>query len=264
VLLQRLAYHAGAVSSRLTLRSLEDWPLPVTVETWSKIETAIRSHLHLGEGHVLWHLPPADQPQVKFGALLLDWRGTVEVFARVRLASPVPALTPRPSRPDRSPVSWPVRLAALDVAGASTEVTTVTPPGLHTPVHLSAAELEALCAEIQTALWTTRPAEVPAHWRPMHGDLAYWNLRRYRGNKVVLVDWEDAGWGPPHADLVRYLMTSPRGRQLANTLPSELRSQIAESSAFWLARFRVDTDAPSWVRRAHAEQMSTLREVFDV
>jgi len=43
---------------------------------------------------------------------------------------------------------------------------------------------------------------VDPSWRPMHGDLSPWNLRRRRG--LFLVDWEDAGWGPPGADEVYF------------------------------------------------------------
>jgi aminoglycoside phosphotransferase (APT) family kinase protein len=94
----------------------------------------------------------------------------------------------------------------------------------------------------------------------MHGDLAFWNLRRYRSGEVMLLDWEDAGWGPPHADLVRALMTAPDGKALAATLPGQVRLEAEEAAAFWRSRLGVtaaDGD-PTWVRKTHAVQAENL------
>jgi aminoglycoside phosphotransferase (APT) family kinase protein len=41
----------------------------------------------------------------------------------------------------------------------------------------------------------------------MHGDFTPWNLRQ-SGRTLYLVDWEQAGWGPPDADEVLYRMTA--------------------------------------------------------
>ncbi len=49
---------------------------------------------------------------------------------------------------------------------------------------------------------------MPGHWRPMHGDFTPWNLRASGGGQLTLVDWEDAGWGPPRADEVLYRAVS--------------------------------------------------------
>ena len=42
----------------------------------------------------------------------------------------------------------------------------------------------------------------------MHGDFTPWNLRSSRTRALSLVDWEDAGWGPPDADEVLYRAVS--------------------------------------------------------
>ncbi|MEU6424855.1 phosphotransferase [Microbispora sp. NPDC046973] len=52
-----------------------------------------------------------------------------------------------------------------------------------------------------------RPSHTPGHWRPMHGDLTPWNLRRTRTRTPWLIDWEDAGYGPPEADEAYFLAT---------------------------------------------------------
>jgi aminoglycoside phosphotransferase (APT) family kinase protein len=38
----------------------------------------------------------------------------------------------------------------------------------------------------------------------MHGDFTPWNLRQMTDGALSLVDWEDAAWAPPLADLVYY------------------------------------------------------------
>lgn len=59
--------------------------------------------------------------------------------------------------------------------------------------------------EIAAALGSRgRPSTVPDHWSPMHGDFTPWNLREVPHRTLMLYDWEDAGWGPPHADDVLY------------------------------------------------------------
>lgn len=64
-------------------------------------------------------------------------------------------------------------------------------------------------AEIATAVRAglsgiTRPPGTPEHWEPMHGDFTPWNLRRRTDGSVFLVDWDQAGWGPPGADEVYF------------------------------------------------------------
>ncbi|MDH2428937.1 phosphotransferase [Sphaerisporangium sp. TRM90804] len=69
--------------------------------------------------------------------------------------------------------------------------------------------VERLAANIGSRLARrlARPPGVPEHWQPMHGDLTPWNLRHTRGRVPWLIDWEDAGYAPPHADEVYYLAT---------------------------------------------------------
>jgi thiamine kinase-like enzyme len=77
-----------------------------------------------------------------------------------------------------------------------------------------------------------RPDGVPAHWAPMHGDLAPWNLRRVGHRSLWLLDWDDAGWGPPGADAVYYEATASvvrRRRPVRGSAP-------AETLHFWAER----------------------------
>jgi len=87
-----------------------------------------------------------------------------------------------------------------------------------------------------------RPESTPAHWRPLHGDFVPWNLRESRDGRMWLVDWEDAGWGPPLADAVRYLVAdrSLKGTSLLATSRmirqtfDEDSVDIEEVANFWL------------------------------
>jgi glycosyltransferase involved in cell wall biosynthesis len=76
--------------------------------------------------------------------------------------------------------------------------------GLHRPVVYP--PLSLILSEIREALADlSRSPNTPAHWEPMHGDLTPWNLRQTDDGSLVLIDWEEAGWGPPEADRVLYV-----------------------------------------------------------
>lgn len=83
----------------------------------------------------------------------------------------------------------------------------------------------------------------------MHGDLAPWNLRRTADGRLVLLDWEAAGVGPPLADLVHWrLRTSGlTGRPLR--LPPGSR----DAATFWDRRLaevaHEDPEVPDVRRR---------------
>ena len=73
---------------------------------------------------------------------------------------------------------------------------------------------------------------VPSHWRPMHGDLTPWNLRRVCPWALWLLDWEEVGWGPPGADEVYYSATA------SVLLGARPRTECndAEAVRFWQRR----------------------------
>jgi peptidoglycan/xylan/chitin deacetylase (PgdA/CDA1 family) len=142
------------------------------------------------------------------------------------------------------------------------------PEGIHrTPVR---PPLESIIAEIQSVCGSLkRPEGTPQHWVPMHGDLTPWNLRRFAGGNLFLLDWEKAGWGPPGSDFVLYTAASRvlglRGRE------SLVRrsSQYDEAIGYWLQRW----DARVGSRREEAistgrgtlawEMLSTLSAIAE-
>jgi len=126
------------------------------------------------------------------------------------------------------------------------------PSSLHRPPRNP--PLRAITAEVGAALvGLPRPAETPDHWRPMHGDFAPWNLRELRGESLVLIDWEDAGWAPPGADEVFYQATrAALGHRLAD------RCDIPEAVRFWRERMFAQPDNARDHRLTHA-----LRKTLD-
>ena len=91
------------------------------------------------------------------------------------------------------------------------------------------------CAEISALVEATIPraAGVPDHWRGAHGDLTPWNLRHGRGT-TWLIDWEDAGMAPPHADAI-YLRAVARALRPGPARPMRLRPEEREAGAYWSA-----------------------------
>jgi hypothetical protein len=100
--------------------------------------------------------------------------------------------------------------------------------------------LEALAEEISRALIDLpRGAEVPSHWQPMHGDLTPWNLRSASGAGLILFDWENAGFGPPQADVVLYRIVE-RVLYGGSIRPGGAR----EAMEFWRAEFQRRNEDP--------------------
>jgi aminoglycoside phosphotransferase (APT) family kinase protein len=64
----------------------------------------------------------------------------------------------------------------------------------------------------------------------MHGDLTPWNLRELPDGRLILFDWEDAAWGPPHADMVLYRCTDAAVRKRYRGVPD-----AGEAARYWLS-----------------------------
>ena len=91
---QRLAHGSVRVTGKGVLRSVPDWPLPISEAAWRSAERHVRSFFPALGDDVIWHLPPSDQPQIKFGALFFDEEGVSQAFTRVLLSGAAVELTP--------------------------------------------------------------------------------------------------------------------------------------------------------------------------
>jgi thiamine kinase-like enzyme len=117
-----------------------------------------------------------------------------------------------------------------------------------------------------------RPAEILPHWRPMHGDLVPWNLREDDRGQLWLMDWEDAGWGPPLADLMRFLVAyqslvrSPPSQiaaRVREALSAEPPETIAETAQFWVRHrnLRPARLGRDWLRQTARDVARGTREL---
>jgi len=121
-------------------------------------------------------------------------------------------------------------------------------PRFHRPARWDPARLQRVVADIAQALRLPRPADIPSHWVPIHGDLVPWNLREDEKGQLWLLDWEDATWGPPLSDVVRYVVAYySLGWGTPKSIADHVRSILAghpsdairEVGRFWLRHHNV-------------------------
>jgi len=106
------------------------------------------------------------------------------------------------------------------------------PPRIHRMA--SSPPLGRIVGEIHMGLSSLpRPSPLPNHWYPMHGELAPWTVRELPTGDLVVLDWENAAWGPPGADEVFY-------RAAASALTDEPPGPIhvREAVDFWRRKVR--------------------------
>jgi glycosyltransferase involved in cell wall biosynthesis len=145
-------------------------------------------------------------------------------------------------------------------------------PQFHRPAGWDLARLRRVAADASRALdGLERPPNTPSHWRPMHGDLVPWNLREDKRGQLWLLDWEDAGWGPPLADLVRFIVAyaslgwnSPVriASRVKAILATESSAALHEAATFWLQHHNV-RPAPNtrnWPRGKARDAARSARE----
>lgn len=131
------------------------------------------------------------------------------------------------------------------VSGMHWMLLTAMPPRPAAPASRTA--VGPVLDELQDHLAAVLPRDpgTPGHWRPMHGDLTAWNLRRIGRGLPWLIDWEDASWAPPAADLVYYRAThlAVFGHVPPGTVAPDA-AEHEEAAEFWLGRvgLRSDTD----------------------
>lgn len=120
-------------------------------------------------------------------------------------------------------------VVGLHSAGGWTSLGFTALPGrIHSP--RVSAPIQAISEEVSDLVQLDSPC--PPGWRPMHGDMGPWNLRRMPGIGPVLFDWEDVGPAPPNADVVFYFAAAK-----AVGLPVREDVDLNEAAvAFWRDR----------------------------
>lgn len=110
------------------------------------------------------------------------------------------------------------------------------PPKIHRMP--SSPPLGRIAGEIHIGLSALpRPASMPNHWHPMHGELAPWTVRELPNGELIVLDWERAGWGPPGADEVFYRASVSA---LLDEAPGPIH--VREAMDFWRQKLRTGDD----------------------
>ena len=231
---QRALWHLVRLGGpRLLPGRRTQWTPPIEREQWSSLENEWRRRIGPFDTCAIYERP---QPsRVGIGVMLLA-EGDPVAFVKMR-KDPAPlvregqileAFERTPPKTFRTP-------RALD-SGDIGEWYWLASSAL-TPCpnrHARRLDLEPVVAEIQTTLADvlTRDESLPAEWRPMHGDVVPWNLRVTPDRSVWVLDWEDASWAPPAADIVYAAAT------WAVVFRQRVVPAPAEAVDFWTERIR--------------------------
>lgn len=221
------------------------WDPPFEAETWVHVQNDWRSAVGHFDELAIYERPQASRPGI---AGLLLRAGRAVAFVKVlRDSTDDPpfrqehaVLAALAEHRDRS-VRTPAPLASGRNGTVAWSATEALPRGVHRPeTRPPLNHLDRLLSDVLADV-VPRPPDAASHWRPMHGDLTPWNLRRLRGERW-LVDWEDASWGPPEADATMFEASAEAiGLGRASARPREVVD-------FWTrtvqARSTRDHDAP--------------------
>jgi glycosyltransferase involved in cell wall biosynthesis len=147
-------------------------------------------------------------------------------------------------------------------------------PRFHRPAKWNPEKMRQVAEDVSLALdgVIARPNGILGHWRPMHGDYVPWNLREDDQGQLWLLDWEDAGWGPPLADLVRYVVaycslgwSSPEriARMVSGTVGPDSADALLEAATFWLSHpnLQPSQNDRSLTRRKAKDSARAAREI---
>ena len=147
-------------------------------------------------------------------------------------------------------------------------------PPFHRPARWNAERMRRVAEDVALALeGVLAPVQgIPPHWRPIHGDYVPWNLREDDSGQLWLLDWEDARWGPPLADLVRYVVayhslrwSSPDriAAVVKRTIGDASAEALLEVATFWLshANLQPSDQAETLTRGKAKDSARAAREV---
>lgn len=259
--LQRVAWF---VITTLGVRALPGptgpWQRPVDGDAWSRLESAWRDAVGDFDAIGIYAQPQKMRTGM---ALLLCQRGRPVAFVKLRRdddGGARPALQHEHdvlhviARAGVTAFRHPHPVALGSEYGWTYLLTTVVGSGLDRPARGPTQPILEAVREALTEL--PRDPGVPEAWEPMHGDLTPWNLRTDGHGCTTLVDWEDAGWGPPGADAV--LLHATRHLLFGEPVPTMPR----EATEFWLNRTQARPSDPL-DDRTRQELLGTLRLILE-
>jgi glycosyltransferase involved in cell wall biosynthesis len=233
---------------------------------WQQIAGMVRQRNELLSGEWLHFSSQWEKQRSSFVGL--NVAGEPELFLTIE------PIDMRPRDPLVAAASYRVPDCRYSFAYGSWRVREFEPlPQFHRPARWEPDRIRKVAADVARALdgRFERPANIPAHWRPIHGDLVPWNLREDDRAQLWLLDWEDAGWGPPLADCVRYIVAyHSLGRSSPFRIAAEVRSILNDESAemlrdaarFWLQHrnFRPMPNTRNWPRQKAKDARRWARE----
>ena len=233
-----------------------EWSPPMGVDVWQALASQWTENVGSFDEVAVHERMQASRSG--FAALLLS-DGHPVGFVKVRDGDDAPllqefrALTFISSAQPRT-FEVPRPLVVDGVEGWNYVLTTALRPDLHRMA--SEPPLREITAEIRAGLEALpRPADIPPHWEPMHGDLTPWNLRQRRDGTCFLIDWEDAAWAPPGADEVYYRATT---LVLRNSPLRSWSAQGREAADFWQGHLR-----DRIVRRSGDRDNGLIERIFE-
>jgi hypothetical protein len=232
---QRIAWAGVALlGPRILPGRARPWT-PVEAGVWEELSRRWRTEV--GAFDAVAGYKRTLSSRVGFAALLLR-RGTPLAFVKLRPAGDSEhasnieerALQLIEASGPRS-FSAPRLLSAGVVESWRYFCTSALPPRLHRAP--SSPRLSEITAEIRAGLAAlSRPAGTPSHWQGMHGDFTPWNLRQI-GERLFLLDWEHAGWGPPNADEIGYRLSASLIGVSSGTATWSPTPDSLEAIRFW-------------------------------
>ena len=237
VMAQRVWYAAVRLAGpRLIPGRRSTWSPPLPEDEWAAVLDAWRRTVGEFDSLAMYLRPQAARGG--FAALLLD-HGRGVGFARVqtdegRVMREYSVMSQlHEARPSSFRVAQPLATGAI---GSSWWMLTSSVPNYPLGAVRSARTREVVSSELSQILLDTldRPAGVPRHWVPAHGDFSPWNLRTELSGTVWVIDWEDVGFAPPGVDLLYGSLTAH------TTFGAPLPSAIPDEAGEWVERMLLD------------------------
>jgi glycosyltransferase involved in cell wall biosynthesis/thiamine kinase-like enzyme len=232
---------------------------------WQQIADIVRQRNKTLSGEWLHFSSQWDKQRSSF--LALNLKRDPELFLTIE------SLENRSLSPSMPASSYKVPLCRHAFVYAGWSVREFEPlPQFHQPARWDPQRIRQVTIDVSRALAgrLERPPDIPEHWLPMHGDLVPWNLREDDSDQLWLLDWEDAGWGPPLADFFRFIVAYYSlqwndpvriATGVKSVLAGESDEAVHEVTRFWQYHHNFyPQDTRNWPRQRIKDAARAARE----